>query len=471
MNKKIANTYVEIANRYLTANENKLDKECYELISGMAVFLKDSASEVKADSNNSGVPPSQDQNRDRGSKKEKSGKSPGGQKGHKGNCLTKMSNPDKIIDIPVDLSTLPYGEYKEVGFEERQVINYKIIREVVEYRAQIMSDEYGCLYTASFPEFVTKAVQYGNSLKSHVVYLSQFQLIPYLRLKEHFTYNAGIPLGTGSIYNFNKEAFDRLETFEEWVRKQAETALILHVDETGINVNGDNYWVHTYAGELFTYMIPHKNRGFEATNNIGILKNFKEYLVHDGWSTYYRYDCSHVRCNAHHLRELASVVENDDYKWASLMNNLLCKINAEANKADGFLSEARVKDYKSQYNLIIAQGEVECPEPKKTNPSKKGRVAKGKARNLLERFKDRAEEILIFMEIKDVPFTNNCAELAHRMLKVHQKISGCFKSITGAKIACRIRSYVDTCRKNNVPAIEGLEMLFSGEKPNFMNSS
>ena len=142
MNKKIANTYVEIANRYLTANENKLDKECYELISGMAVFLKDSASEVKADSNNSGVPPSQDQNRDRGSKKEKSGKSPGGQKGHKGNCLTKMSNPDKIIDIPVDLSTLPYGEYKEVGFEERQVINYKIIREVVEYRAQIMSDEY-----------------------------------------------------------------------------------------------------------------------------------------------------------------------------------------------------------------------------------------------------------------------------------------------------------------------------------------
>jgi transposase len=89
----------------------------------------------------------------------------------------------------------------------------------------------------------------------------------------------------------------------------------------------------------------------------------------------------------------------------------------------------------------------------------------------LERFKNRAEEILIFMEIKDVPFTNNCAELAHRMLKVHQKISGCFKGITGAKIACRIRSYIDTCRKNNVPAIEALEMLFRGEKPDFMNSS
>jgi transposase len=453
LNKKIANTFVEVANKYLTINENKLDKECYDLISSMAVFLKDSISEVKANSSNSGVPPSQDQNRDRGSKKEKTGKSPGGQKGHKGNCLTKVSNPDKIIDIPVDLSTLPNGEYKETGFEERQIINYKIIREVVEYRAQIVSDEYGRLYTANFPEFITKAVQYGNSLKSHAVYLSQFQLIPYLRLKEHFTYNFDISLGTGSIYNFNKEAFNRLEDFEKWVRGQAENALVLHVDETGINVNTEKYWVHTYAGVSFTYMVPHKNRGLEAVNSIGILKKFKEYLIHDGWSTYYRYDCSHIRCNAHHLRELTAVVENDGYKWASLMNSLLCEINDEANKAGGFLLEVRVKDYKSQYNLIIAQGEVECPVPKKTNPPKKGRVAKGKARNLLERFKNRAEEILIFMEIKDVPFTNNCAELAHRMLKVHQKISGCFKGITGAKIACRIRSYIDTCRKNNVPAI------------------
>ena len=75
------------------------------------------------------------------------------------------------------------------------------------------------------------------------------------------------------------------------------------------------------------------------------------------------------------------------------------------------------------------------------------------------------------MEIKDVPFTNNCAELAHRILKVHQKISGCFKSITGAKIDCRIKSHIDNSRKNNVPAVKALEMLFRGEKPDFMNSS
>ena len=75
------------------------------------------------------------------------------------------------------------------------------------------------------------------------------------------------------------------------------------------------------------------------------------------------------------------------------------------------------------------------------------------------------------MESKDVPFTNNIAERAHRMLKVQQKISGCSRSLQGAKISCRVRSYIDTCRKNNITEIQALEMLFNGKKPDFMDSS
>ena len=473
MNKKVAEAYIRKSGIFLGKYGEELNKKAVELISSMATFLNDTLAEAKLNSKNSGISPSQDQNRgDRGSKKEKSGNKPGGQKGHKGNCLRKVENPDKIVNIPIDLSKLPFGGYKDFGYESRQEIDYKVIRTVTEYRAQTVINEFGDSYTAAFPEFLVKPVQYGISLKSHAVYMSQYQLIPYLRLKDYFAYNFNIQLGTGSIYNFNKEVYDKLEDFERWVKEQARKANILCSDETGVNINTQKYWIHTYAGELFKYMFPHKSRGQEAVEVIGILKNFTKHLVHDGWSVYYKYNCIHVRCNAHHLRELKYVVENNGFKWAAEMSKLLCEINDQTDKAGGLLGKTEVESYKKQYDLIVAQGELECPLPEKDKSSKKrGRVAKGKARNLLERFKNKAEEILLFMESKDVPFTNNIAERAHRMLKVQQKISGCFRSLQGAKISCRIRSYIDTCRKNNITEIQALEMLFNGKKPDFMDSS
>ena len=68
-----------------------------------------------------------------------------------------------------------------------------------------------------------------------------------------------------------------------------------------------------------------------------------------------------------------------------------------------------------------------------------------------------------------VPFTNNPAENDLCMTKVQQKISGCFRSLEGAKEFCRIRSYLITCQKNGVKPNEGLEMLFKGETPEFMS--
>lgn len=152
-----------------------------------------------------------------------------------GVTLQKVDEPDKIEVIKLDRRKLPPGRYKEAGYESRQVFDIDISRIVTEYQAEILEDSKGNQFVAPFPKGVTKAVQYGTSLKAHSVYMSQFQLIPYKRIQEYFRGQLGIPVSEGSIYNFNQEAYGLLATFEEKAKAELAVSALLHVDETGIN--------------------------------------------------------------------------------------------------------------------------------------------------------------------------------------------------------------------------------------------
>ena len=119
---------------------------------------------IGLNSSNSSKPPSSDPNRKK-IKKDPSQKKPGGQKGHNGTTLQKISDPDFVKKIPVDKTTLPDGKYKDVGFESRQVIDIDISRVVTEYQAQILEDVNRKRYTAPFPNGLNRPVQYGTSVK------------------------------------------------------------------------------------------------------------------------------------------------------------------------------------------------------------------------------------------------------------------------------------------------------------------
>ena len=423
------------------------------------------------DSSNSSKPPSNDPNRKRGSKKNKSNRKPGGQKGHPGKTLEKISNPDKIETIKIDRRKLPRGNYKEVGYESRQVFDITISRVVTEYRAQILEDNLGNQYVASFPENVTNHTQYGCNLKADAVYFSQHQLIPYQRIQNYYTDQCNLPMSTGSIFNFNKEAFNLLEDFDELAKKNLINSPLINADETGINVNKKKTWLHCASNELWTYFYPHKNRGNKATDEIGILPLFNGVLCHDHWTPYYKYDCIHALCNSHHLRELKRAAEQDSQKWALAMRDLLKEMNRVVDEAGGLLSLEEDQKFRIKYRDILEQGKKECPLPEGTPIKKRGRVKKSKSRNLLERLIKFEGDTLRFMEIKFVPFTNNRGENDLRMTKVQQKISGCFRSMEGAYIFCRVRSYLSTCRKHGVGATEALRLLFNGKLPKFMDTS
>ncbi len=452
----------------LIREDKQLSSATKSMFEIMILIITLLANRLNLNSTNSSKPPSSDLNRKKQPKR-KTDKKSGGQKGHVGSTLKRIDDPDKVELIKIDRSTLPPGKYRQVGFDTRQVFDIDISRVVTEYRAQILEDDNGNRFVASFPKNVTKAVQYGTDLKAHSVYMSQFQLVPYNRIQDYFADQLHIPVSEGSIFNFNKQAFRLLADFENQANNALAASYFAHADETGINIGGKGHWLHCVSNDDWTLYYPHEKRGKEAMDDMGILNRFKGILCHDHWKPYYRYDCTHALCNAHHLRELTRAWEQDGQQWAKKLKNLLETINCKVNDAGGTLDVQESKKYRLEYRSLLNRGEIECPEPvRPKKKGKRGRIKKSKSRNLLERLRDYEQDTLRFMDDERVSFTNNLGESDIRMTKVQQKISGCFRSIGGAQIFCRVRSYLSTCRKQGVKSSHALDLLFNGKLPDFL---
>ncbi len=217
-------------------------------------------------SRNSSKPPSSDENCSRKKSSGANKRKAGGQPGSVGVTLRQVDDPDKIEILAIDRSTLPPGEYREAGFDRRQVFDIDINRIVTEYRAKILVNANGERFVAPFPGHVGKAVQYGAGVKAHAVYLTQHQLIPYQRVQEYFQDQLNLPVSVGSIYNFHQQAFALLEPFEQGLIGHLVASPLLHTDETSINIDGKLHWLYCHSNARWTLFYAHTRRGADAMN-------------------------------------------------------------------------------------------------------------------------------------------------------------------------------------------------------------
>jgi transposase len=463
--KIIVGQVLEKADAVIQSNM-KLDDDVKDVLSSLVSVVNLLANQLGLNSSNSSKPPSTDPNRLR-KKKTTAGKKrkPGGQKGHAGTRLEQVKNPTEIEELCIDRRTLPPGVWKSAGIEKRQVFDVEVSFKVTEYQAEVLENKNSEVYVAEFPDGVTEPAQYGIGVKATSVYMSQYQLIPQARVQDLLKTQYGLSISKGSVNNFNAWAANKLRElkFKEWVCGQLLSSPVLHADETGTNINSVRHWIHCLSNQSYTFFHVDPKRGQEAMERMGVLSKYAGQLVHDHWKPYFGYLCTHVLCNAHHLRELERAFEQDGQQWAKKMKELLEKINADVNRSGGKLTNKKIKNYQKQYRGILNAANKECPE----NLHQR---AQTKSRNLLERLLAFEEETLRFMVDELTPFTNNQGERDLRMNKVQQKISGCFRTERGAKGFCLIRSYLSTCRKNGVHPIEALRCLFEGNLPAFMQN-
>lgn len=428
---------------------------------------------IGMNSTNSSKPPSTD-NKLTKSKKPyttNSKKKRGGQVGREGKNLKLVSIPDKVeIVIPKSCRACNASleNITPSKFEKRQLFDLPEIKiNVTEYQAHSVKCK-NCdnMNKAEFPNSIKAVVQYGNNLKSFVSYLNSYQMLPYERISETIEDLTTHKVSTGTIYNFLKSNYDKLELFESKLKKELVKEKVLNSDETGIKVKGKTHWIHVASSSILTYYMIHEKRGRVAMDAMNIIPNYNGILVHDHWTPYNHYDCKHSYCNAHILRELNGVSEKENLIWSEKMHTLLTKMNIAVHKAKEqgkiVLSQRKIRRFTRNYEKIIKGAKNYYPAPK--IPVKaRGRPKQKKSKNLLDRLSKYQNETLRFLSDFNVPFTNNLAERDLRMIKVKEKISGSFASFKGGEIFCRIRSYISTLKKNNITVLQGLRDAFLGK--------
>lgn len=380
----------------------------------------------------------------------------GGQKGHEGNTLRQSVRVDRVIEH----QSAPMCTVCQSQLNQHEVIDKRQVFELPALQVQVIEHHLirsrctcGAVHQGAWPEGVNAPAQYGARLKALAVQLNQYHLVPLGRTGLFMQDAFGVNLSQASVQAFGQEAARALTSTVAAIGQAVQGTPIVHADESGIRVQGKLHWLHCAVTPVLSWLGCHAKRGPQAFEALGILGGVRGTLVHDGLAGYRRFDCLHSLCNAHHLRELTFVHEQEKIwdPWAREMIELLLQANGEVAQVSGS-------------NCWHAGRPSTRRTATRARPPGCGAgVRRARSSTSLKRLREHRADVWRFMTDKDVPFTNNLAEQALRMSKVKQKISGGFRTVHGADTFLTIRSYLATMQKQGACLFDCLASAFVGQ--------
>ncbi len=441
-----------------------------EEITALKAIIADLTARLAQNSANSHKPPSSDGLTKKPLIKpalpKQAGKKPGGQPGHPGKTLHFVDQPDVIhTHRPTQCQQcgLPFqGPGQLVA--RRQVFDLPQPRLLVEeHRVVAHQCACGCVQTGSFPAGVDAPVQYGPRIEAQSVLLNVDYRIPFAKIRQFWADLTGYGYNPATLVSIQTTLNEQLVPIEAQIKAQLTQAEVCHFDETGVRVGGKLQWLHVASNEAYTHLFVHPNRGQDALLcPQSIFGAYPNWTVHDCWASYFKAGKGrHALCGAHLLRELAALIEQGAV-WAGAMHGYLL----EAYKASrhGPIAANEAQYWRACYGQVCEQADEEELPPIvffKAN-GQTGRSRRSKGRNLLDRLIRHQDAVLAFAFEPGVPFTNNQAERDLRPVKVKQRVSGCFRTESGAAIYARIAGFVSTMRKNNRNVADALASVLSG---------
>jgi transposase len=405
------------------------------------------------------------------STREKSGKKPGGQPGHKGHGPVLFDEPTTIIEKkPCACGNC--GKDVAVGekYARRQVVDIDIVLNITEERVFTgVCPNCGNIETGQFDDCFKGPLQYGVNAKSFIALLNTYGCVADLKTAEIINSISGgaINISAGTVVNYRRELSNKLEDVINSIRESLILSKVLNGDETGVRVNGKLKWGQIFCNDNFALYGINGKRG-DVDESMRVLMYFTGILVHDHFMSYYKHETiTHAECNQHILRYLKGLVEIFQHSWFKDMSELLKTMCHEKNElirvGKKFMPTEKLEEFSKKYDEILERGWAEYKASTQGNEQKEKYY--NDERCLLTRLGEFKKEHLLFLNDFDVPFTNNNAEQGIRVLKTKQKVSGGFRSDEGAEWFLRIMSLIVSLKKQKLHVFEGIRSVFLGLDP------
>lgn len=439
-----------------------LDQQATQ-IQALTEQVKELTRQLGQNSGNSSMPPSTDRGRGPSRQRRGSARKPGKQPGAPGFTLEIVTDPDEVIDhLPTACGRCGAGldDAAPAGVVVRQVRDVPLTEvQIVEHRLHRRTCRCGKVSTAAAPAGVDGPAVYGPNLRTIAVYLVVYQHVPVERAAQLIADLTGAAPSTGWVSAQVARAADALADVEKLVKTLITLAAVIGVDETSMSIAGNSQWLHVARTDTLTAYHLHESRGRVAVNEFGILPAYTGTAVHDALSVYDCYPARHALCNSHLVRELTAAEQaHPDEHWPVQARTALVELDHHANVARDLgltaipanLAAAPLERYEQAVLVGLAQH----------RPSD-GRK-QTKTRNLLQRMRDRNDQILLFTTDLAIPFSNNGSERDLRPVKTQLKISGCHRSAAGARAWLRVRGFISTVRKHGLDVMTALRDAITG---------
>lgn len=427
---------------------------------GIINQLQTEIQSLKKDSSNSSKPPSTDTGNKPKFKffsRKKSDRKKGGQKGHQGKTREQVDNPDKtVVCKPNNCGNCghDFTDIEGVMVGKRQQADIPPIEiEITEYQQQSVVCPC-CLQKnlGVYPNHITAPMQHGPNVKSFITYLNIKHKIPFDRLTNIFSDMLNMRISEGSIDNTLEKFSEKSREIYNQILEMVKNGQWAGSDETGTKVNGDKWWLWVWQNLQASYYVINESRGYKVVKEY-FGEKYWGILIHDCWSAQNNTfaELGHQLCHPHLLRDLEYLIENYRDIWCYKMKQLLLLSQKARDKIwqENFNTDIRsqvIADYNQQLESLIAE-----------KPSTEKEIA-----TLQKRFRNHQEKILHFMNFEDVPFHNNSSERAIRNAKIHQKVSGGFRSEHGAERHAILLSIIETCKKQDLNILDSLKQIYLG---------
>ena len=434
---------------------------------------------INKDSSNSSKPPSTNGFKSIPNSREKSGKSQGGQKGHKG---YRMKLPENLDDL------------EEQGIVERRLIDYTggegeyISKFTVDIEMKVIITEHRFL-EGNIPGTFNNEVSYGDNIKAQVLLLMNEGIIAHKRLSgiiSGLTHDV-VKISTGTMNKFKSDFADNLTKSRELeaIKHDLLNGEVMNTDDTSMRVlerivysevpdkkekkisyelaekKSFRATLRTHSNEKSTLYTVNPKKDMDGVERDGILSAYQGILSHDHEAKFFNYGKDNSSCGGHLSRELKGLSDSYNCLWATEMRKFILGMNEYKNedlaKGSSCCDPEKLAGFEMEYDKLVAQG---C--------EKLGQMAGGEWGRkefcvMLNRLADHKNSYMLFIRNYKVPFTNNLAERDLRGQKTKEKVSGLFRSWKGIEDHAKIHSFMSTLKKRGKNLLHSIKQVIRHE--------